>query len=247
MTVSLVQSNAVASTTSAPATIAATLTSPSTQGNFLVMVLGISSTGGTVGATTPTGWILVGSQGAGGTFGLFLYIMPNNPGGIQAIGGGIALSGDTTGGAVVSMFEFSGTLGFSSAESIQSSSGSNANPAQLTLTGNPSFLNELTLYSVIHGAAQTLTVVNLSPLFSGDTATASSSGATPNVTLHNFWGNTLINAQPTMLGAQTLSAAATWRNMLSRFAGGGGDITNDNVSGNAGILTGTFMQGMIGG
>lgn len=269
MALALVQSNAVATSVNGATNIAATLSSPSTFGNLLL--LSVATGGGAPTITTPAGWTLIASV-VTGTIALDLFMLPANPGGIQTIAGGVTIS-NTNGGGVASMFEFSG-VSSASLDQSNTQNGTSAAPLQLVLSGVATQNNELFFAVFAHTTAFSLTSANLTN-FSADTASGTSTVATNNVVLHNFWGQNFLNApNPAMAGNGTLTGSTAWRNLMVRLFGGP-TIINNNVSGNPGLLvasgapapsatpnsnangyggevpgpigSGSFFSGMIGG
>lgn len=219
----LVQSNGVATSVNSPASITASLASASTAGNLLI--LAVTVTGATPSISTPAGWTLINSSGNASIAGA-LFILPRNAGGITTVV--VTLTNATNGGAAASMFEFSNV---------------NANPppqefvqsfaltsSAFPFTGSVSQvqqLSELSFFTCGFQATTTLLGAGTGGDYSGNTAGATSTVATTNVTIVNLFAINAGSGTPTQGGGGispgiSLNAAVASAVEFARLALGAG-------------------------
>lgn len=223
----LVQQNTAASTTSAPASITPTLGTASTAGNLLLLAVTVTATSGTPSITTPAGWTLLTSQ-AFTSQSSALFSRPNNPGGITAVV--ITLSGDTTGGAVATIAEFSNT----GAQTNDFANSSGSTPNLNNFFPPATAIQELSVYAVtLFGNTATYSKTDD---FSTIVAMTASTGATSNVQLGMFlavnggtstsenFGSLTGNQGLIILAGRFLTQGAS----IGRSAGGGVFVSTDN-------------------
>lgn len=246
----LVQQNTAASTTPAPATITPTLGTASTAGNLLLLAVTVTATSGTPSITTPASWTLLTSQAFTGQSSA-LFSRPNNPGGITAVA--VTLSGDTTGGAVATIAEFSNT----GAQSNDFAS-STGNTSLLTNFFPPvTAVQELSVYSVtLFGNTATYSKTDD---FSTVAPMTASTGATSNVQEGMFFaingggstpeniGSISGNQGLILLAARFLTQGGT----IGRGVGGGVFVSTDNNPAGSlqvpqPIAPGNFFSGTTG-
>ena len=257
---SLLQSNGVGTSVNSPATIAASLTSPSTAGTFLL--LAVACTGSSPTISTPTNWTLViGASNA--SIAVALFEFPKNPGAISSVT--VTLNNATNGGAVASMFEFNPVFGVPTVE-VQTAFTQNAQFAFSGAVAQVQQLEEISLFIVAFQASVTATNFRTGGDYSGNTAGVSSTVATTNVTIVNEFAINASSTTPTQVGGNTnvgidLSGTAQTGIILVRFAGigsaigrGAGSSVFESQAGNpAGSLqvpqpqqSGNFFSGSIG-
>lgn len=210
-------------------------------GNFLALMVTVTGSNPTV--TTPGGGWIVASSVVTSTISLYLYVLPNNGGGLT----GLTLSCSATNGGISAAFiEFSGLPPVMNVEYVNTRSGTSNNIPQMVLQ-NVVNTNDLHLIAVGHDPTGSIaTQANRSVEWAGNINGAASTTATTNVRIDNFWAINADSDTPNLFA--TFSASVVWAAIAIRFVStSSGAIANVMVGGNPGVMAGQFFQGMIGG
>lgn len=241
MALQLLQQNSVASNANQPTTITPTLGQASTVGNLLVLVVAVSSSA-LPSIATPANW--TNDQNiAIGVASLAIFHYFNNPGGITSVP--VTLT-NTNGGACACLMEFSGSGTAPAVDFSGSQNGVSNNPLSFPYPVPTTKIGELSIYALCSLPA-TQTVNTTFEWSQVGTQLNSTNAVSNNCALSTFYAINNGPSTPEITGS-ALSATVRWiNNGVRYFTAGGGGITNDNISGNAGILVGQYYQGNIGG
>lgn len=212
--------NNVSTTTSAPATITASLGVASTAGTDLFMVIAVDSSAANAAVTTPANWKLVGSiVHVNGARLLAVFALFNNAGGITTVAVTITT---TTGSASATMFEISG-MGTNPPTEQNTFTQATSDGATIPLANQftpVQTIGAFWLYALSNDSTPTYTPANSSGFSANVGGTAT--GATNNATLSCFW--LFSNGPSRQQNGGTLTIGGTFAMCVIKFSGSGGPI-----------------------
>lgn len=246
MTITLLGNSGKAnSTVAAPTSITPALTVASTAGNFLLLVVSVTGTSPTI--TTPANWSNPVAVGSSPTTLTDVFIYPNNPGGITSVA--VTVGSTTAGGAVASIYEFSGVSSTLRSSSVTNLFTNNGVGTSGSIQTPNNFQTVDTLAVTVSGRVASTITPTFDSFYTWSTSVqgAVSTGATTNVQQDVYWTE-ILSSGPLPDFSATYGSSVNHEEIIILFSTLNSFKQNvTSVGGVIGTLVGQHYQGMIGG